>query len=177
MPRVRLICIEGALGKIFSTGVKVLAQQAHRIIGCKATTHAYGFGFGFHYSSPMINAAVEALDKGEEVILVGHSLGGDSCLRVAYYVKQKRRNSHINLIGAFDPTPRLWNVEDNVSEVWNPYQSRVLQLGGGRVRRQVGNTTTLVDNVMVDANHISMDEQPFWNAKVLTRIRQIVAQK
>ncbi len=123
-PRGRAYLFRGVAGLIYSRGMDSLAERIrHAGIGASVQTYLVWRG-----------AADQALQDYRRdpapIILIGHSMGGDSAL--AFAERLNSENIPVSLLVTYDPTRIADDVPPNVERYINIFQSSNL-MGGGNV--------------------------------------------
>jgi fermentation-respiration switch protein FrsA (DUF1100 family) len=123
-PRGRAYLFRGVAGLIYSRGMDSLADRI-RHAGVAASVQTYLVWRG---------AADQAIQDYRRdpapIILIGHSMGGDSALSVAERLNSE--NIPVSLLVTYDPTRIADDVPPNVERYINIYQSSNI-MGGGNV--------------------------------------------
>lgn len=132
--RVRIILVRGKLGDRpfgFSLGMDTLAEKLNKIPEVTATVENYGL---FYSMSDDIAIALDAAAKaGYLTGCIGHSMGGDTVLKVAWYLKGFGKR--LNLAVPVDPTPfGCPTIPDNVDTAIGYRNTLLLQLGGHQIQ-------------------------------------------
>ena len=123
-PRGRAYLFRGVAGLIYSRGMDSLADRI-RHAGVAASVETYLLWRG---------AADQAIQDyrrdSAPIILIGHSMGGDSAL--AFAERLNGENIPVSLLVTYDPTRIADDVPPNVERYINIFQSSNL-MGGGNV--------------------------------------------
>ncbi len=123
-PRGRAYLFRGVAGLIYSRGMDSLADRI-RHAGVAASVQAYLVWRG------TADQAIQDYHRDPApVILIGHSMGGDSALSVAERLNNE--NIPVSLLVTYDPTRIADDVPLNVQRYINIYQSSNI-MGGGNV--------------------------------------------
>lgn len=128
--------------------------------------------------------AAESAAEREPIVLIGHSYGADSVLRIANLLQE--RNIPVDLIITLDPvTPPT--VPPNVKRVYNLYQSNGMLdafpwLRGIPVQAAPG-AAVLVENMDIrrdrtdllvrGLDHFNIEKQPKIHADVITQVKTV----
>jgi hypothetical protein len=123
-PRGRAYLFRGMVGLIYSRGMDKLAERINRI-GVPASVDTYLMW------RPVADAAISDYRRDPEpIILIGHSMGGDSV--VAFAETLNAAGIPVSLLVTYDPTRIADDVPPNVRRYINIYQSHSI-MGGGHV--------------------------------------------
>jgi LysM repeat protein len=123
-PRGRAYLFRGMVGLIYSRGMDKLAERINRI-GVPTSVNTYLMW------RPVAAAAISDYSRDPEpIILIGHSMGGDSV--VAFAETLNAAAIPVSLLVTYDPTRIADDVPPNVRRYINIYQSHSI-MGGGRV--------------------------------------------
>lgn len=124
VPRGRAYLFRGVAGLIYSRGMDSLADRI-RHAGVTASVETYLLWRG---------AADQAIQEYRRdpapIILIGHSMGGDSAL--AFAERLNNENIPVSLLVTYDPTRIADDVPPNVERYINIFQSSNI-MGGGNV--------------------------------------------
>jgi hypothetical protein len=123
-PRGRAYLFRGVAGLIYSTGLDKLADRINRA-GLTASVDTY-----LVWSGVAADAIREYRRNPFPIILIGHSLGGDSA--VAFAETLNNADIPVSLLVTYDPTRIADAVPPNVERYINIYQSWNV-MGGGDV--------------------------------------------
>jgi hypothetical protein len=149
------LCIHGLLGDIFSRSMNGLAARlnAETPSGC----HFYVVGGNDpDFERDKVEAMLdEAVARNAIVVPIGHSLGADMVCRQCRRLNGK--SVPVPLAVAVDPVDwdsnanaliqGRWEIDANVAHLLNPRQLQYP--GGGEVFRAAGNTTTVIDVMLM----------------------------
>lgn len=170
MAKLRGIGITGLAGASFpygvgySAGIYTLGAKLQKL-GVAVTYHVHGF-IAYENTSNLTAIAKQAYDRGQKLVLFGHSLGADEVTRIA----NNLGNISVEVAACFDPTSWTWPigpvpVTPNVKQCFDFYQGYLP--GGGVLKLAKGNTKTILQNTNhPQDSHISIDDDP--------RLHQIV---
>jgi pimeloyl-ACP methyl ester carboxylesterase len=123
-PRGRAYLFRGIAGLIYSRGVDKLAERIQRI-GIPASVDTYLMW------RPVADQAIRDYRRDPQpIVLIGHSMGGDSAL--AFAETLNAANIPVNLLVTYDPSRIADDVPPNVERYVNIFQSSNM-LGGGNV--------------------------------------------
>jgi fermentation-respiration switch protein FrsA (DUF1100 family) len=123
-PRGRAYLFRGIAGLIYSRGMDKLAERIQRI-GIPASVDTYLMW------RPVVDQAIRDYRRDPQpIILIGHSMGGDSAL--AFAETLNAANIPVNLLVTYDPSRIAEDVPPNVERYINIFQSSNL-MGGGNV--------------------------------------------
>jgi fermentation-respiration switch protein FrsA (DUF1100 family) len=123
-PRGRAYLFRGIAGLIYSRGVDKLAERIQRI-GIPASVDTYLMW------RPVADQAIRDYRRDPQpIILIGHSMGGDSAL--AFAETLNAADIPVNLLVTYDPSRIADDVPPNVERYINIFQSSNM-LGGGNV--------------------------------------------
>jgi fermentation-respiration switch protein FrsA (DUF1100 family) len=123
-PRGRAYLFRGIAGLIYSRGVDKLAERIQRI-GIPASVDTYLMW------RPVVDQAIRDYRRDPQpIILIGHSMGGDSAL--AFAETLNAADIPVNLLVTYDPSRIADDVPPNVERYINIFQSSNM-LGGGNV--------------------------------------------
>jgi LysM repeat protein len=123
-PRGRAYLFRGVAGLIYSTGLDRLAERINRA-GLTTSVNTY-----MVWSGVAADAIREYRRSPFPIILIGHSLGGDSA--VAFAETLNNADIPVSLLVTYDPTRIADAVPPNVERYINIYQSWNV-MGGGDV--------------------------------------------
>ncbi len=124
VPRGRAYLFRGIAGLIYSRGMDKLAERIQRI-GVPASVDTYLMW------RPVVDQAIRDYHRDPQpIILIGHSMGGDSAL--AFAETLNAANIPVNLLVTYDPSRIADDVPPNVERYINIFQSSNM-LGGGNV--------------------------------------------
>ena len=123
-PRGRAYLFRGVAGLIYSTGLDRLAERINRT-GLTTSVNTY-----LVWSGVAADAIREYRRSPFPIILIGHSLGGDSA--VAFAETLNNADIPVSLLVTYDPTRIADAVPPNVERYINIYQSWNV-MGGGDV--------------------------------------------
>jgi LysM repeat protein len=123
-PRGRAFLFRGVAGLIYSTGLDKLAERINRA-GLTSSVNTY-----MVWSGVAADAIREYRRSPFPIILIGHSLGGDSA--VAFAETLNNADIPVSLLVTYDPTRIADAVPPNVERYINIYQSWNV-MGGGDV--------------------------------------------
>lgn len=138
------LCIHGLFGDLFPLGMDKLAATLNKNTPAGVHFTVVG-GNDPDAFRPMIEQAIDAaVERGEIIILIGHSLGADMVVTQCNRLLGK---TQVPIAGVVDPvdwtgthSAGIWEVDRNVDLVINPYQDQYP--GGGHVVRVAGNEHT-----------------------------------
>jgi fermentation-respiration switch protein FrsA (DUF1100 family) len=123
-PRGRAYLFRGVAGLIYSRGMDNLADRI-RHTGVPASVQTYLLW------RPAVEQAIQDYRRDPApIILIGHSMGGDSAL--AFAQRLNSENIPVSLLVTYDPTRIADDVPPNVERYINLYQSSNF-MGGGNV--------------------------------------------
>jgi fermentation-respiration switch protein FrsA (DUF1100 family) len=123
-PHGRAYLFRGIAGLIYSRGMDKLADRIQRI-GVPASVDTYLMW------RPVADQAIRDYRRDPQpIILIGHSMGGDSAL--AFAETLNAANIPVNLLVTYDPSRIAEDVPPNVERYINIFQSSNM-LGGGNV--------------------------------------------
>ena len=123
-PHGRAYLFRGVAGLLYSRGMDSLAERIEHI-GIPASVHTYLLW------RPTVEEAIRDYRRDPQpVIIVGHSMGGDSAL--AFAERLNAENIPVSLLVTYDPTRIADDVPPNVERYINIYQSSNI-MGGGNV--------------------------------------------
>jgi fermentation-respiration switch protein FrsA (DUF1100 family) len=123
-PRGRAYLFRGIAGLIYSRGMDKLAERIQRT-GIPASVDTYLMW------RPVVDQAIRDYRRDPQpIILIGHSMGGDSAL--AFAETLNAANIPVNLLVTYDPSRIAEDVPPNVERYINIFQSSNM-LGGGNV--------------------------------------------
>ena len=123
-PRGRAYLFRGMAGLIYSRGMDRLAERINHA-GITATVDTY-----LMWRPVADNAIRDYRRDPQPIVLIGHSMGGDSALGFAETLNTA--GIPVALLVTYDPTRIADNVPPNVERYINIYQSRSI-MGGGDV--------------------------------------------
>ena len=123
-PRGRAYLFRGVAGLIYSRGMDSLADRI-RHTGVPASVQTY-----LLWRGAVEQAIVDYRRDPAPIIVVGHSMGGDSALSFAQRLNSE--NIPVSLLVTYDPTRIADDVPPNVERYINLYQSSNF-MGGGNV--------------------------------------------
>ncbi len=123
-PHGRAYLFRGIAGIIYSRGMDKLAERIQRV-GIPASVDTYLMW------RPVADQAIRDYRRDPQpIILIGHSMGGDSALAFAEMLNAA--NIPVNLLVTYDPSRIAEDVPPNVERYINIFQSSNM-LGGGNV--------------------------------------------
>jgi pimeloyl-ACP methyl ester carboxylesterase len=106
----------------YSDGIDEVAVKLNKL-GIETTTHIQGFIWPYSNVSNVASQAIAAAKQGKKIILYGHSMGGDSAVKIA--VRLRDAGHSVELLACFDPTPfGCPDVPENVKKSlgwWQPF--------------------------------------------------------
>ena len=123
-PRGRAYLFRGIAGLIYSRGVDKLAERIKNV-GIDASVDTY-----LVWRGVAAQAIQDFRRDPAPIILIGHSMGGDSALAIAE--KLNAENIPVSLLVTYDPSRIADDVPPNVERYINVYQSSNI-MGGGNV--------------------------------------------
>jgi LysM domain len=124
VPRGRAYLFRGIAGLIYSRGMDKIADRIQRI-GIPASVDTYLMW------RPVVDQAIRDYRRDPQpIILIGHSMGGDSAL--AFAETLNAADIPVNLLVTYDPSRIADDVPPNVERYINIFQSSNM-LGGGNV--------------------------------------------
>jgi hypothetical protein len=123
-PRGRAYLFRGVAGLIYSRGMDSLADRI-RHTGVPASVQTY-----LLWRGAVEQAIVDYRRDPAPIIVIGHSMGGDSALSFAQRLNSE--NIPVSLLVTYDPTRIADDVPPNVERYINLYQSSNF-MGGGNV--------------------------------------------
>jgi pimeloyl-ACP methyl ester carboxylesterase len=124
-PRGRVYLFRGIAGLIYSRGMDKLADRIKRSTGLPASVDTY-----LVWRSVAEQAIADYRHDPQPVILIGHSMGGDSCLDFAEELNAQ--NIPVSLLVTYDPSRLADDVPGNVERYINIFQSSNV-MGGGNI--------------------------------------------
>jgi LysM repeat protein len=123
-PRARVYLFRGVAGLIYSTGLDWLAERLNSA-GLTTSVHTY-----LVWTGVAADAIREYRRSPFPIVLIGHSLGGDSA--VGFAETLANAGIPVKLLVTYDPTRIADAVPPNVERYMNIYQSWNV-MGGGDV--------------------------------------------
>ncbi len=123
-PRGRAYLFRGVAGLIYSRGMDGLAERI-RHAGVPASVQTY-----LLWRAAVDQAIQDYRHDPAPIILIGHSMGGDSAL--AFAQRLNSENIPVSLLVTYDPTRIADDVPPNVERYINIFQSSNI-MGGGNV--------------------------------------------
>jgi hypothetical protein len=123
-PRGRAYLFRGIAGLIYSRGMDKLAERIEHI-GLSASVDTY-----LVWRGVVAQAIADYRRDPQPIILIGHSMGGDSAVDFAEALKAQ--NIPVSLLVTYDPSRIADDVPDNVERYINIFQSSNM-LGGGNI--------------------------------------------
>jgi hypothetical protein len=123
-PRGRAYLFRGVAGLIYSRGMDSLADRI-RHAGVPASVQTY-----LLWRAAVEQAIVDYRRDPAPIVVIGHSMGGDSALSFAERLNSE--NIPVSLLVTYDPTRIADDVPPNVERYINLYQSSNF-MGGGNV--------------------------------------------
>jgi len=123
-PRGRAYLFRGVAGLIYSRGMDSLTERI-RHTGVPASVQTY-----LLWRGAVEQAIVDYRRDPAPIIVIGHSMGGDSALSFAERLNSE--NIPVSLLVTYDPTRIADDVPPNVERYINLYQSSNF-MGGGNV--------------------------------------------
>jgi hypothetical protein len=124
-PRGRAYLIRGIAGLIYSRGMDKHADRIKRSTGLPASVDTY-----LVWRSVAAQAIADYRRDPQPIILIGHSMGGDSCLDFAEELNAQ--NIPVSLLVTYDPSRLADDVPGNVERYINIFQSSNV-MGGGNI--------------------------------------------
>jgi hypothetical protein len=124
-PRGRVYLFRGIAGLIYSRGMDKLADRIKRSTGLPASVDTY-----LVWRGVAEQAIADYRRDPQPVILIGHSMGGDSCLDFAEELNAQ--NIPVSLLVTYDPSRLADDVPGNVERYINIFQSSNV-MGGGNI--------------------------------------------
>jgi pimeloyl-ACP methyl ester carboxylesterase len=161
---IRVYLLRGLFvgGYIFSRGLDALAKKMEsRVENLKASVH-------WNEEWLFLENDAEAAYKqnGARVVLIGHSAGADSALRIAASIAP----APVALVVTIDPTRIAPSISSNIEHFLNLYNSTTL-LGGGSFRpRRFNGRFEQVDLSSQVFLHIGMDKSSVVQSMILDRV-------
>jgi hypothetical protein len=123
-PRGRAYLFRGVAGLIYSRGMDRLSDRI-RHAGVAASVQTY-----LLWRAAADQAIQDYRRDPEPIVLIGHSMGGDSAL--AFAQRLNNENIPVSLLVTYDPTRIADDVPPNVERYINIFQSSNI-MGGGNV--------------------------------------------
>jgi hypothetical protein len=123
-PRGRAYLFRGVAGLIYSRGMDSLADRI-RHVGVAASVQTY-----LLWRAAVDQAIQDYRRDPTPIVLIGHSMGGDSAL--AFAQRLNSENIPVSLLVTYDPTRIADDVPANVERYINIFQSSNF-MGGGNV--------------------------------------------
>jgi hypothetical protein len=123
-PRGRAYLFRGVAGLIYSRGMDSLADRIRRT-GVAASVQTY-----LTWRGAAEQAVADYRRDPAPIILIGHSMGGDSALALAERLNSE--NIPVSLLVTYDPSRIADDVPPNVERYINIFQSSNI-MGGGNV--------------------------------------------
>jgi hypothetical protein len=161
---IRVYLLRGLFvgGYIFSRGLDAMAKKMEsRVDNLKASVH-------WNEEWLFLENDAEAAYKrdGARLVLIGHSAGADSALRIAASVAP----APVALVITIDPTRIAPSISSNIEHFVNIYNSTTL-LGGGWFRpRSFNGRFEQVDLSSQVFLHIGMDKSSVVQSMILDRV-------
>jgi pimeloyl-ACP methyl ester carboxylesterase len=164
--------IRGYFGFMLSRGLPTLTATM-RAQGIEAYTYDHGFLLRGTFAPYIAGHAIHAYKSGCNIVLVGHSFGGDTAAKVAEILKAN--GVQVTLLVAIDPTnlhspPGGPFVPSSVRDAMGFYQL-IGPIGRGILRRGPGYKGPLVLERR-DQVHTWMDNDPVIHSKIISRIKR-----
>lgn len=128
-PRGRAYLFRGIAGLIYSRGMDKLAGRIEHV-GLTASVDTY-----LVWRGVAAQAIADYRRDPQPIILIGHSMGGDSALDFAEALKAQ--NIPVSLLVTYDPSRIADDVPDNVERYINIFQSSNI-MGGGNIAQNSG---------------------------------------
>lgn len=168
-PRGRAYLFRGVAGLIYSRGMDKLAERINRA-GVTASVDTYLMW------RPVADAAIRDYRRDPQpIILIGHSMGGDSAL--AFAETLNAAGIPVSLLVTYDPTRIADNVSPNVERYINIYQSRSI-MGGGDVvagRSFHGHYASVNLSDHAEIVHINIEKADSVQEQLVAKIAQLAA--
>jgi hypothetical protein len=167
--RGRAYLFRGIAGLIFSTGMDELAQRINRI-GVAASVDTY-----LVWRGVANQAILDYRRDPKPIILIGHSMGGDSAVAFAEYLNAA--DIPVGLLVTYDPSRFAGNVPGNVARYINIYQSRSV-MGGGNVvagRDFHGHYASINLSDHGEIVHINIEKMDRIHEQLVAKVRALAA--
>ncbi len=168
-PRGRAYLFRGVAGLIYSTGMDTLAERIKRT-GVTASVHTYLMW------RTVANEAIRDYRRDPEpIIIIGHSMGGDSA--VAFAELLNAADIPVSLLVTYDPTRIADDVPANVERYINLFKSNNF-MGGGNVvqgRRFHGHYASFNLKDHNEIIHVNIEKAERIQEQLVTKIAQLTA--
>jgi LysM repeat protein len=166
-PRGRAYLFRGVAGLIYSRGMDKLAERIKNA-GIDASVDTY-----LVWRGVAAQALADYRRDPEPVILIGHSMGGDSALAFAEMLNAQ--NIPVSLLVTYDPSRIADDVPPNVERYINVYQSSNFMGGGNVVQgsRFHGNYASYNLKDHSEIIHINIEKTDRIQEQLVTKIVQL----
>ncbi len=166
-PRGRAYLFRGVAGLIYSRGIDTLAARINRA-GIPASVQTY------HRWRPVAEEAISDYRRDPQpIVLIGHSMGGDSALDFAEMLNQA--GIPVSLLVTYDPSRIADDVPPNVERYINIYQSSNIMGGGNVVQgsRFHGHYASYNLKNHTEIIHINIEKGDRIQEQLVTKIAQL----
>jgi hypothetical protein len=160
---VRVFAIRGFVGVVFSRGMNSLCDELARIEGVDCTVE------DFHDVSAITRKAAAAMAAGQQLVLVGHSAGGNAALIVAAAMTEK-----VPLIITVDPSLLMSTLVPETADIVINYYQNVDVLGRATLQASPGFRGEL-QNILRYEPHVVIDGAPEIHAEIITRVKNMLS--
>jgi len=168
-PRGRAYLYRGIAGLIYSRGMDKLEERIQHI-GIAASVSTYML-----WRNDIDGAIRDYRRDPEPIILIGHSMGGDSAL--AFAERLNAENIPVSLLVTYDPSRIADDVPPNVERYINIFQSSNV-MGGGNVvqgERFRGHYASFNLKNHSELIHINIEKADLIQEQLITKIAQLAA--
>lgn len=168
-PRGRAYLFRGIAGLIYSRGVDKLTDRIKRI-GLAADVETYLMW------RPICEQAIRDYRRDPQpIILIGHSMGGDSALAFAEALNAE--NIPVSLLVTYDPSRIADDVPPNVERYINIFQSSNFMGGGNVVQgtRFHGHYASFNLKEHSELIHINIEKADRIQEQLVAKIRELAA--
>lgn len=168
-PRGRAYLFRGVAGLIYSRGMDKLADRIKRA-GIPSSVETYLMW------RPVADQAIRDYRRDPQpIIIIGHSMGGDSALAFAETLNAE--NIPVNLLVTYDPTRIADNVPPNVERYINIFQSSNFMGGGNVVQgpRFHGHYASYNLKDHREIVHINIEKADRIQEQLVTKVRELAA--
>lgn len=160
--KVTVILVRGLMGWIYSRGMDTLSAKLQaRGYNVQVWNHSKLFLIFFGNTAAIIAEVRRLMIQGQTPVLVGHSFGGNTILRVARGMREK-----LCALFVVDPAQQYdCSVPDNVALAFG-FRNDVGGLGMGRLTpKRPG-----VYDIPLSDNHVYIDDDPRVHKRILDEI-------
>ena len=163
---VRVFAIRGVAGVLFSRGMNALCDELAELVSVTCTVEDFTEVTSIESQARAADAA------GEQVVLVGHSMGADAAIEIANEIA-----TPVALVAAIDPSRFAARpVPVNVAVVLNYYERSDIYgrfFGRGVVSTAEGFKGRIM-RIELDEPHMVIDRDPEIHAAIIAEITNLL---